>query len=874
MHAITSAEENIPFCVLFIYSNVNIPDDILYTYDWIVLSPQNTHIKAIREKFYMKKRGKLIAYLSVGEKERHEVKNKLEKFVIGENKVWNTYILDIRKKEYRDFLINEAKRLIEKEGFEGLFLDTLDSYKLALKGKDIKEYEESLVRFIKDLRKNFKNITIVINRGFEILHHIKEDIDGIVVESLFKEDKKIRNTLIDLLKDLSKEGKRVIVIEYDISKKGEYIRLINRLGFIPYISDKYLKNFGYSNCTPVPRKIVLLYDSSVFENPAWSWVHRFVQLPLEYLGFIPVLIDVNGRLPEISAEGGYRGVIALYVKNKNKDLNDWLKKAKDKGLKLFFIRELPFKEEDGDISDYFGIRIKSLKKPVLTGKPLIAEGYKVFEIPPASFYTHIIVNSTEGKAILTFPVKGEKHTPLVITEWGGFALGNSLLNEEGLWVFDPFEIFKEVFNPDFPVPDVTTENGKRILTVHIDGDGFYDISKIDPTKTNGEIIRDEILKNYRIPHTVSIIEGEIAPWGLAEDRSKRLEDIARSIFSLKHVEPASHSFSHPFVWNLKTAKYIELKYGYHLPIKGYKLDFKREISGSVSYIRNRLVKDKEVKVFLWSGNTDPTPEILRYAYKNKLFNMNGGGTSITEKNPFLKFISPMGIDLEGFFQVYAPSQNENIYTNLWTDPLWGYINVIQTFELTGRPKRLKPISIYYHFYSGYKHSSLKALKEVYDYALSQDITPLYGSEYIRKVLDFRNTAIIKIKEGFIVKNEGFIRTLRVPKGWGYPDLLRSKGVTGFKEERDFIYIHLDNSGEYRIILSPERPPFWFESSNGKVVGFKRTNKTFTYIFESFLPLKATFISSKCIIRGAGIMREGDRFVLRGGSDAKVEVSCP
>jgi len=26
--------------------------------------------------------------------------------------------------------------------------------------------------------------------------------------------------------------------------------------------------------------------------------------------------------------------------------------------------------------------------------------------------------------------------------------------------------------------------------------------------------------------------------------------------------------------------------------------------------------------------------------------------------------------------------NENIFTNLWKGPFWGYINVMQTFELT------------------------------------------------------------------------------------------------------------------------------------------------------------------------------------------------
>ena len=88
----------------------------------------------------------------------------------------------------------------------------------------------------------------------------------------------------------------------------------------------------------------------------------------------------------------------------------------------------------------------------------------------------------------------------------------------------------------------------------------------------------------------------------------------------------------------------------------------------------------------------------------------------------MKNIGPSGVNYGPYFQVYAPVQNENIYTNLWTGPFWGFLNVIQTFELTENPRRLKPISIY-HFYSGQKLASLNALKRVYEWAISREGGP-------------------------------------------------------------------------------------------------------------------------------------------------------
>ena len=862
-------------CVLFFYGNKDIPDDLLYAYDWIVLSPENYYLKVLREKFYMKKKGKLIAYLSIGEQRVENLTPNLRKAIIGKNPKWHTKIMDIRKENYRKYLTQKAKELLKE--FDGIFLDTLNSYKLALPKKEWKSYEKALKNFINGLALEFPNKLILLNRGFEIVHDLKR-VDGIVVESLFKEEREnIRQNIINFLRNLKAKGVQVILIEYEKDKERirELLARAKDLGFSIYISDEKLSTFGYSNCKIVPRKVILLYDSSVYPEPQLADVHRFVQLPLEYLGFIPVLIDVNGKLPEVSPEGGYVGIVSMDLKNKSSRLTKWLIRAKEKGLKLFFLRYLPFYAHDTEALKSFGITIKNLDSVKLPRKFSVNPQFKFYEVPYTPIPLDKIVEA-KGDAILKVKVDKYLHTPFVITEWGGFALENSLLNDKELWVFNPFKIFKLIFKPNFPVPDITTENGSRILTAHIDGDGFFGISEVNPSKRNAEIIRDEILKKYKIPHTVSVIEAEISQWGLHPKDSPLLEKIAKSIFLLDNVEPASHSFSHPYVWNLKTAHLRELKYGYNLPIKGYKLDFKREILGSISYINERLLNNsgKRVKLFLWTGDCNPTEEVVKLTYLAKVYNVNGGDTTINYESSFLKEISPSGINLGAYFQVYAPIQNENIYTNEWTSPYWGYVRVIQSFELTEKPLRLKPISIYYHFYSGQKQASLNALKKVYEYALSQEVIPLYLSEYAHKVLDYRQTAIIRLKDGFYIKNDGEIKTLRIPKEWGFPDIKRSKGVIGFREEKDFLYIHLDNSGRYILKFTTSYPPFWLEQANGKIVKFLKKGRGYIYEFTSYVPLKVVFKNKKCEIIFRGKTFKGKEVKLSGAKHEKIKVLCP
>jgi len=137
-----------------------------------------------------------------------------------------------------------------------------------------------------------------------------------------------------------------------------------------------------------------------------------------------------------------------------------------------------------------------------------------------------------------------------------------------------------------PVPDTTTETGRRMLMVHMDGDGFISRSETPGNPIAGEMVRDRVVRRYAIPMTISVIEAEIAPDGLYPGLSALAEQVARDIFAAPHVAIASHSYSYPFFWYKASAPGSSGNYNLRIP--GYRFDIHREVDGSIAYIERRL----------------------------------------------------------------------------------------------------------------------------------------------------------------------------------------------------------------------------------------------------------------------------------------------
>ncbi|RUM90481.1 MAG: hypothetical protein DSZ26_03130 [Thermovibrio sp.] len=350
-----------PNSVLFYYSSRPLTNEQLNRFDWIILdSNANCVLKEIREQFWMKKKPKLIGYLSIGEVEKSE-KSFFKDCILGKNKEWNSYIIDLRKDICFNKLLKKAK-IIHNKAFDGFFLDTIDSYQVVLTKNEWKEYERAEVKFIKTLRKKYPDSLILVNRAFNIFDNIKSYIDGFVVEELFynidsegnieKNSKDEVNYLINKLSYIKRNGIPVIVIDYIPPYRIDLIwrDLINirKLGFIPYISNRNLCIIGYSCGIEIPRKIILIYDSTFTFSKIRqvSAANRLLQLPVEYLGFKPEIYDINReKLPPPYKSEGYLGVIVTQVSKKNlSKLDSWLIKAKRNGLKIFFFNNLPLKK--------------------------------------------------------------------------------------------------------------------------------------------------------------------------------------------------------------------------------------------------------------------------------------------------------------------------------------------------------------------------------------------------------------------------------------------------------------------------------------------------------------------------------------------------
>jgi len=578
----------------------------------------------------------------------------------------------------------------------------------------------------------------------------------------------------------------------------------------------------------IKREIIVLYDSTDGVSQDKNDIHEMLEVVLNYLGLTVTYKDASQSLP--SNEQKFRAIICNFIDRRLPNVEDfwkWLETQLGRKTKVIFWGDLPI-EEEGYPCD-LGIINNALKlmgisyQPNNTNDPeqieIIHKDQKIFDyekkLERISSIQGIRSIFPENSVFLRVNDKrtGQMFDLATIGPLGGLALSGCLYYQRfdrvRLWYIDPFSFIKEALEIKnrFPIPDVTTLNGRRILFSHIDGDGFTSLSYIKQNMTCGEIIRDEILKQYALPTTISVIAGIFLPeYQKDKELRKRIITTAQEIFSLPQVDIASHSYSHPFSW-------LKLEGGgpYSLSIPGYTFSPRKEVELSVDFINQFLANSKKkVKILLWSGDCLPQEEAILTCERMDLANMNGGESRKDRAFPSYSGLSPLYRQVGNSIQFYAQAQNENTYTNLWTGPFWGFKNVVETFENTESPFRIKPINIYCHFYSGEHISSLNALKSVFDWAQKQSVAMIWAREYVQIVKDFMAIKIENIPdEGYLIQNNGWCRTIRFDDVRGiYPDFEKSKGIIGFRHWNDHLYIHLDDSHSHTIYLCstpPDRP---------------------------------------------------------------------
>ncbi len=846
--------------VAFYYGSGPVPSGLL-DFNWLVVNPGKKRLPG-----KMPAGHDVFAYASIGETTPGDpaYRNLPQGCGMGTDPNWGGTVINLAKPVCRAYILGHVIDPAWNEGYRGFFLDTLDSYRLAAKSPSARQVQQQgLVRMVRAIRTAHPDARLIANRGFSVLPEIHHDLVAVAAESLFRQwnpatraysavPETERKALVGELRGAQGLGLPAIVLDYlpaRLNRAGWWqdAQKIRRLGFVPYVTDATLTAVGAGVLEPMPRTVAVFYNSSSTEQASSAFADG--AMPLEYLGYAPRFYRLSRELPGLPEAGEYAGVILWSDGNpiqNRQGLSRWLRAAKEQGVPILLLGSFQNDLDSGLYQQLGMVKPESeiSLSPVLKAQNR-AMGYEIPVTPDSRDFMKFRAPAGSTIWLRLENSRGDREDAAAVTAWGGYVLSPYLLttlpNKDNRWETDPFRLYREAFRlPPMPVPDTTTEGGRRLFMAQTDGDGFLSRAQFPPYHIAGEVYMHRILERYRLPFTGSVIVGDLLPGkkGLYPAMARLGMHVAREIFRMPYVEIGSHTWSHPFSWpEIEAGKNFP---GINLPVPGYHFSPYMEAVGAARWIDRFLAPaGKRVVIDQWSGDCEPDAQVVGLAYGAGLQNINGGETTISHKNPSITAVPPIGIFRGKWLQVFAPDANEDYYTNQWHGPYWGYENVIQTFDMTDRPHRVKPVDIYTHWYSATKRASLAALDRVYRWVQKQAVTPVYVSTYAQIASNFYTVRIARERGGFWIGGAKALQELRMPVQLGRPNIARSHGIAGYSPSPNGrLYVHVADRSPAYLSLDAGGGVFpYIRTANASISEFSVQGRGFSAILDGTVPLR-------------------------------------
>ncbi len=615
------------------------------------------------------------------------------------------------------------------------------------------------------------------------------------------------------------------------------------------------------------RRVLVVYKKSEAPNLEHHPFYNRADIVLTALGVVVDYHAVEDGLPSDARMRRYRGIVTWNVTpamTRAEAYGDWLIRQIRRGRRVVLLQDYGAsidKDEQtpaanvGAVFEALGIafgplglaRFEKFPSVRVLDKAMI--GFERMTEPEDIQYGHRYVSrDPRNRVYLSFTDPASGPIDLVVTTpAGGVAMERSpfyfppvdsarialvrsalakrlqpeLAEEKtlGSWIIDPYRFFSEALAlGPLPAPDYTTMNGARLFYAHIDGDALDSVSLIDKAHFAGQFITEEILKAYpRVPQSVSVISQFVQNYGTRTYQP--LVELARAIFRLPHIEVASHAATHPFDW-VGGDPAVSNPGEFPWKIVYRPQDFLNEIWGSRLFINENLAPPgKSCDTLFWSGATNPDARALEVAWRAGMHNLNGGDPIFDREHPSLAGLSPVATPVGPYRQYHTSAQNDYLYTLFLTGDWAGQKKVLDHFAHTESPRRILPMNLYYHFYSGIKRESLEALKFILDRVVAMEPAMVFASQYCRIAEDFYRTVLWREGPAWRVKNAGDLREIRFP-GQTAVDLAASEGVVGFSHFQGQTYVHLDGRPERKIVLTGrpastpyvERCTYWIDKA--------------------------------------------------------------
>ncbi|MBA4356229.1 MAG: hypothetical protein C0405_00720 [Desulfovibrio sp.] len=201
----------------------------------------------------------LLGYVSVGESDPTGPTWMLaqnQSFIVGKNENWGTLVIDMRSPKWQGILLDIVIPKVLAQGFDGIFLDTIDSALALAEGKDAAKYKgmrASILEFLRRLRVRFPDIHICMNRGLGLLPEAAPIINSLLIEDLsFEYDfarqeyqavtPQVRQALVAAARKGLAANPGLTVLTLDYAKPDQKERISEAIsysrskGFVPYVS--------------------------------------------------------------------------------------------------------------------------------------------------------------------------------------------------------------------------------------------------------------------------------------------------------------------------------------------------------------------------------------------------------------------------------------------------------------------------------------------------------------------------------------------------------------------------------------------------------------------------------------------------------------
>lgn len=687
--------------------------------------------------------------------------------------------LDATHPGWVPLVTREIVQAAAERGFDGFVLTGLDTI-----SQDAER--AACLQVIAELDRIYPDKQLVIDGGFDMVSEARRALEGVLFVGPGDEirDARIRQVRRLGLQPLVVDLAQVDVAPAEITRRTQHLR---GMGAVPYFTTPSLTGVHLGPLKEVTRRVLVLHSGDARE----SFTARVLQGSLEWLGYQVRYLDtalsqeatweteltrMNAVILDATLRPQPQQQAALLT------LTDYLKANQIPLL----LTGAPWgtREEFAPWAEKLGLQGSG--QSVVAGENATLRSIEHAWLqdngavrPRISGFRDL--RAPEGARVLASVKAGPVFDQVFLTRWGGVWM-DALAVEAGPQL-QPLPFLENWLGvqPAAPVPDVATQNGRRLIVPQVSSEGFTSVTSLPGMPIAAEAMTDRLLSRYSLPFTVAVCEGDVRASnpGLDARDALRYETAARALFALPQVHAASASHTRPQDW----AACQEME---------------REIAGSMAYIHRQLLPaGRHVELMLWPEGAHPSPAAVAFSHL-------------------------MGVEnVEPVFHTAFPGRTPAPVPNVWqrgdhlqtlapclrrSGPLNATAFIAQA-EAQKNTRWMTPLHVALNFNDAASETALWETGRVLDWCAAQPLHAMSSADHARLVRDAAQTRIFEQGAGhWILVNAGHARTLRLPATAGIPDLDRSIGIAGYTVRGADLYIHTLGRRRTELFLSPTGSP--------------------------------------------------------------------